>query len=167
LIHLSSDLVFDGEQDAPYTEEDEPNPITAYGRDKADAERAVLEAHPEALVVRTSLLYGGAEPGPQERLAAAPDAFFFTDEIRSPVHVGDLAAALLELAGGAQAGILHAAGADPLSRFEFAGLLTGRPVRGASLAESRQVRPRNCSLSSARAASLLRARLRGAREVLD
>jgi dTDP-4-dehydrorhamnose reductase len=167
LIHLSSDLVFDGERDAPYTEDDEPNPITPYGRDKADAERAVLEAHPEALVVRTSLLYGGGEPGPQERMAADPEAVFFTDEIRSPVQVGDLAAALLELAGGAHAGILHTAGADALSRFEFAGLLAGRPVRGAPLEASDQVRPRNCSLSSARAAALLRTRLRGAREVLD
>lgn len=166
LVHLSSDLVFDGEQDAPYVEDDEPNPITAYGRDKADAERAVLEAHPGALVVRTSLLYGGAEPGPQERMASDPEAVFFTDEIRSPVHVGDLAAALLELAGGAQTGILHAAGGDALSRFEFARLLARRPVRGLSLAQSEDVRPRNCSLSSARAGELLRTRLRGAREVL-
>jgi dTDP-4-dehydrorhamnose reductase len=168
LIHLSSDIVFDGEQDAPYTEQDEPNPITEYGRDKADAERAVLAAHPDALVVRTSLLYGGAEPGPQERLAADPDAVLFTDEIRSPVHVGDLAAALLELAGGAPAGILHLAGVDALSRFDFARLLAPHPgrVRGAPLARSEHVRPRNCSLSSARARDLLGARLRGAREVL-
>jgi dTDP-4-dehydrorhamnose reductase len=168
LIHLSSDLVFDGEQDAPYTEEDEASPITAYGRDKADAERAVLEAHPDALVVRTSLLYGGAEPGPQERMAADPEAVFFTDEIRSPVHVGDLAAALLELVGGAEAGILHAAGADALSRYELARLLAPHPerVRGVPLARSEHVRPRNCSLSSARARELLRTRLRGAREVL-
>ena len=169
LIHLSSDLVFDGEQDAPYAEEDEPNPITRYGRDKADAERAVLEAHPGALVVRTSLLYGGAEPGPQERMAADPEAVFFTDEVRSPVHVGDLAAALLELAGGDLTGILHAAGADALSRFELARLLAPHPerVRGATLAEAGPLRPRNCSLSSARAGELLRTRLRGAREVLQ
>jgi dTDP-4-dehydrorhamnose reductase len=169
LIHLSSDLVFDGEKDEPYSEEDEPHPITAYGRDKADAERAVLEAHPGALVVRTSLLYGGAEPGPQERMAADPEAVFFTDEIRSPVHVGDLAVALLELAGGTQTGILHAAGADALSRLEFARLLAPHPerVRRAPLAESEHVRPRNCSLSSARAGQLVRTPLRGAREVLE
>jgi dTDP-4-dehydrorhamnose reductase len=169
LIHLSSDLVFDGEKGAPYTEEDEPGPITAYGRDKADAEAAVREAHPGALVVRTSLLYGGAEPGPQERLAADPEARFFTDEIRSPVQVGDLAAALLELAGTERAGILHLGGADALSRHELARLLAPDPerVRAATLAESGLVRPRDCTLSSARAAALLRTRLRGAREVLE
>ena len=100
-------------------------------------------------------------------MAAAPEAVFFIDEIRSPVQVGDLAAALLELAEGTQAGILHVAGADALSRFELARLLSPHPerVRGAPLGD--RPRPRNCALSSARARQLLRTRLRGAREVLD
>ncbi|MGH2799496.1 MAG: SDR family oxidoreductase, partial [Thermoleophilaceae bacterium] len=169
LIHLSTDLVFDGRKDGAYTEEDEPGPIIAYGRDKADAETAVREAHPEALVVRTALLYGGAEPGPQERMATDPEAAFFTDELRSPVHVGDLAAALLELAGGERSGFLHVAGAEVLSRYELARLLAPRPerVRAGTIAGSGLVRPRNCALSSARAHALLRTRLRGAREVLE
>jgi dTDP-4-dehydrorhamnose reductase len=168
LIHLSTDVVFDGEKGAPYVEEDEPAPITPYGRDKADAERAVLAAHPGALVVRTSLLYGGAEPGAQERLAADPEARFFTDELRSPVQVGDLAAALLELAARAESGVLHLAGADALSRWELARLLAPDPerVRAATVAGSGLVRPRDCTLSSARAAALLETRLRGARELL-
>jgi dTDP-4-dehydrorhamnose reductase len=169
LVHISTDVVFGGEKGSPYTEEDEPDPITPYGRDKADAERAVLEAHPEALVVRTSLMYGGAEPGPQERMAADPDAVFFTDEMRSPVHVGDLAAALLELVAREETGLLHLAGADAVSRFDFARLLTPHPerVRSGTIAGSGLVRPRNCALSSARAAALLETRLRGAREVLE
>jgi dTDP-4-dehydrorhamnose reductase len=167
LVHVSSDVVFDGEKGAPYVEEDEPTPLTDYGRAKADAERAVLAAHPEALVVRTSLLYGGAEPGPQERLAADPGASFFTDEFRCPIQVGDLAAALLELVAGDRIGVLHVAGADRLSRAEFAALLAGRPVRTASIAESGLVRPRDCSLAIDRARALLRTPLRGACDVLD
>jgi dTDP-4-dehydrorhamnose reductase len=169
LVHLSTDVVFDGEKGEPYVEEDEPRPVTDYGRDKADAERAVREAHPEALVVRTSLMYGGAEPGPRERAAADPDAVFFTDELRSPVHVADLADALLELADGDQSGILHVAGADALSRYDFARLLAPNPerVRASTIAGSGLARPRYCVLSSARAAGLLRTRLRGVREVLD
>jgi dTDP-4-dehydrorhamnose reductase len=169
LIHVSTDVVFDGEKGAPYTEDDEPRPITPYGRDKADAEQAVLEAHPDALVVRTSLLYGGARAGPQERMALDPDAVFLTDELRCPVQVGDLAAALLELVGTGLAGILHVAGADALSRYELARLLSPHPerVRGAALAEAGLVRPRNCSLSTERARGLLRTRVRGAREVLE
>ena len=115
LVQISTDVVFDGEKGAPYTEEDEPAPLTDYGQAKADAERAVRETHPRALVVRTSLIYGGREPGPQERLAADPSAAFFTDEMRCPIHVGDLADALIELAGSQRSGLLHVAGADPVS----------------------------------------------------
>jgi dTDP-4-dehydrorhamnose reductase len=166
LVHLSTDVVFDGEKGEPYVEEDEPTPLTDYGRAKADAERAVPEAHPGALVVRTSLIYGGPEPGPQERLAADPAAAFFTDEVRCPIQVGDLAAALIELSGMDLAGVLHVAGADRLSRRDFAQLLTGRPVRAASSADSGLLRPRDCSLAIDRARAVLRTRLRGAREVL-
>jgi dTDP-4-dehydrorhamnose reductase len=167
LVHVSTDVVFDGEKGSPYTEEDEPVPLTDYGRDKADAERGVLGAHPAALVVRTSLIYGGPEPGPQERLAADPGATFFTDEVRCPIQVRDLADALLELAGSDRTGFLHVAGADALSRHAFAELLAGRAVRGATVAESGSVRPRDCSLAINRAKALLRTRLRGAREVLE
>jgi dTDP-4-dehydrorhamnose reductase len=166
LVHVSTDVVFDGEKGEPYVEEDEPAPLTDYGRDKADAERGVLEAHPAALVVRTSLIYGGAEPGPQERLAADPDASFFTDEVRCPIQVGDLAEALIELTRSELRGVLHVAGADRLSRREFAELLAGHPVRGASSSDSGLVRPLDCSLAIDRACAVLRTRLRGAREVL-
>jgi dTDP-4-dehydrorhamnose reductase len=167
LVHLSTDVVFDGEKGAPYVEEDEATPLTDYGRAKADAERAVLAEHPGALVVRTSLIYGGARPGPQERLAADPDATFFTDEVRCPIQVCDLADALIELAATDLSGVLHVAGADRLSRHEFAELLAGRAVRAASTADAGVVRPRDCSLAIDRARGLLRTRLRGAREVLE
>jgi dTDP-4-dehydrorhamnose reductase len=167
LVHVSTDLVFDGEKGSPYVEEDDPAPVNDYGRDKADAERGVLDACPDAAVVRTSLIYGGPEPGPQERMAADPDAAFFTDEYRCPVQVGDLAAALLELASSAHAGVLHVAGADSVSRHQLAELLSGGPVRAASQADAAEARPRDCSLSIERARGLLRAPLRGVREVLN
>jgi dTDP-4-dehydrorhamnose reductase len=166
LVHVSTDLVFDGEKGSPYVEEDEPAPLSDYGRAKADAERAVLEVCPAAAVVRTSLIYGGPDPGPQERMAADRSATFFTDEVRCPIQVGDLAEALLELSGSDHAGLLHVAGADRLSRHELAELLSGGPVRASSLAEAGEVRPRDCSLSIERAQALLGTRLRGARTVL-
>jgi dTDP-4-dehydrorhamnose reductase len=167
LVHVSTDLVFDGEKGEPYVEEDEPAPLGEYGRAKADAERGVLDACPKAAVVRTSLIYGGPEPGAQERLAADPSAAFFTDEVRCPIDVGDLAGALLELAVADYAGLLHVAGADRLSRYQLAQLLRGGPVRAASLAEASERRARDCSLSIERAKGLLDTRLRGAREVLE
>ena len=166
LVQLSTDVVFDGEKGGPYTEADEPTPLTDYGRAKADAERGVLAACPAALVVRTSLIYGGDRPGPQERLAADPEAVFFSDEVRCPIQIGDLADALIELAATERSGLLHVAGADRLSRAEFAELLAGRAVRTATVAGSGLIRPRDCSLAIESARSLLRTRLRGAHEVL-
>ena len=163
LIQLSTDLVFDGSRGG-YRERDERAPVSSYGRSKAEAERRVTEAHPEATVVRTSLIYGGSAPGPQERLAQE-NRRFYVDEIRSPVQVGDLADALLELLELSAPGPLHVAGADAVSRFDFAVLLGADPAR---LEPGRTTPDRapDVSLDSSRAASLLATRLRGVYEVL-
>jgi dTDP-4-dehydrorhamnose reductase len=163
LVHLSTDLVFDGAR-GRYREEDGPAPVNSYGRSKAEAERRVAAAHPAASIVRTSLIYGGAEPGPQERLARA-NRRFFVDELRSPVQVGDLAAALLELVELDHAGPLHLGGADDVSRFDFAVLLGADPAT-LEAAHTTPDRAPNVTLDSTRAAGLLRTRLRGVREVL-
>jgi dTDP-4-dehydrorhamnose reductase len=164
LVHLSTDLVFDGAR-GRYREDDIPAPVNAYGRSKAEAERLVEELHSDATIVRTSLLYGGAEPGPQERLAAEGTRFF-VDEIRSPVQVGDLAEALLEVLALELPGPLHLGGADDLSRFDFAVLLGADPER-IEQAHTTPDRAPNVSLDSSRAAALLQTRLRGAYEVLS
>src|SRR5829696_9159977 len=86
LVHLSTDVVFDGRKGAAYVEEDEPAPCTAYGAAKAEAELRVAAAAPGALLVRTSLVMGGPghEPSKHELVARDPAATFFADEIRSP-----------------------------------------------------------------------------------
>jgi dTDP-4-dehydrorhamnose reductase len=55
LIHVSTDALLDG-YDAPYADDAPATPLTRYGRSKAAGEVAVLEAHPGALCVRTSLI---------------------------------------------------------------------------------------------------------------
>jgi dTDP-4-dehydrorhamnose reductase len=178
LIHISSDALFDGTREGQYTEEDAPCPITSYGEAKATAERLVFQHDPQALVVRTSLLYGGATPGAHEQLVldaadGRAEVVFFRDELRCPVVVGDLAAALLELAPSALDGVLHVAGADVVSRYDFARMVAvahGRSpdrLRSGLSAESGMRRPRNCALDCSRARILLRTRLRGVREVLS
>ena len=154
LVHVSTDLVFDGEH-APYDEDAVPRPVSEYGRAKLEAERFVTDG----LVVRTSLLYG--KPGPQEALAARDDVVFHEDEIRCPAHVADLAAALLELAACDVTGILHVAGPDAVSRLELARLLGARDPTGAPTPRDRA---KNVALDSSRAAGLLTTRLRGIRE---
>ena len=165
LVHLSTDVVFDGQKGAPYVEEDMPCPVTEYGRAKAEAEVRVLAACPDALVVRTSLIVGGpgAAPSKHEQVALDPAMTFYEDEIRCPIQVGDLAAALRELADLDVSGVLHVAGWDAVSRADLAELVAGQPVRRAPAPPGR---PLDCSLDSSRARALLRTDLRGVRTVL-
>jgi dTDP-4-dehydrorhamnose reductase len=162
LVHLSTDVVFDGRKGAPYVEDDPVSPITEYGISKAEAERRVEDAYPGALIVRTSLIVGGPEPSKHELAATGPGRWY-TDEIRSPVQVTDLANALLELAEQDLAGPLHVAGADGVSRAELAELIAGGPVETAAAPPGR---PLDCRLDSSRAQALIRTRLRGVRQVL-
>jgi dTDP-4-dehydrorhamnose reductase len=101
LVHISSDLVFAGTGTRALTEDDEPAPVTPYGASKLEAERL---CPPDALIVRTSLIYGGPGLGAQEQMVldvadGGREMAFFTDELRCPIAVADLAAAVLELAG--------------------------------------------------------------------
>jgi dTDP-4-dehydrorhamnose reductase len=175
LIHISTDIVFDGRKSSPYTEEDEPRPLDDYGRSKLEAEQRVLYLHRDALVVRTSLLVGSEQPGRQEQavLEAARgerDIAFFEDEWRSPILVSDFAAALLELVDLDVTGLLHVAGEEPMNRYELAceiavahGLPTDRLRRG-TIAESGLDRAGNCVLDSSRARAILGTPLPGVRD---
>lgn len=162
LIHLSSDVVFDGTI-GHYTEEDVPAPVNEYGRSKAEAELRVADAHPGATIVRTSLIYGTPD-GPQERLARAGTRFY-VDELRSPIQVGDLAQALLELLELPFPGPLHIAGADDVSRYDFAVLL-GADETKIERAQTTPDRAPDVTLDSSQATALLGTRLRGVYEVL-
>lgn len=163
LVHLSTDLVFDGRK-GRYREEDAPGPVNDYGRSKAEAERRVAGAHPGATIARTSLIYGGLEPGPQE-LLAREGTRFFVDERRSPVHAADLAGALLDLLQLDVPGPLHMGGADDVDRYAFALLLGADPER-IEQGHTTPDRAPDVTLDSSRAAALLPTRLRGVREVL-
>jgi dTDP-4-dehydrorhamnose reductase len=176
LVHLSTDLVFAG-RGGPYREDDPVEPVLEYGRSKAAAEHAVMVADPSAVVVRTSLIYGGEQlSGHERRILEVADGHaelaFFTDELRCPVRVADLADALLAVASSDTAGPLHLAGADGVSRYEFACLVAaahGRRtdhLRTTASAETAPQRPRDCRLDSGRAAGLLGAALPGVRSVL-
>ncbi|WP_255603903.1 sugar nucleotide-binding protein, partial [Oscillochloris sp. ZM17-4] len=177
MVHMSSDVIFDGERAEPYTEDDPPAPISAYGEAKAAAERLVAAAHPGAAIVRTSLIYGFDPIDRQTRFALEIAAGqrgdrLFSDEYRCPIVVDDLAAALLELAETDYAGVLNIAGAERLSRHEIGALLARAlghdpaAIQAGRSADLPVRRPRNCALDIGRASALLRTRLRGLREVL-
>lgn len=118
LVHVSSDAVFSGGR-VRYDESCLPDPLTPYGAAKAAAETGVRLVNPGAVVARTSLIIGGQRSehvrAVHELAAGTRPGILFTDGIRCPVHVADLAAALLELASGDRFGVHHLAGADPMS----------------------------------------------------
>jgi dTDP-4-dehydrorhamnose reductase len=164
LVHLSTDVVFDGLLGRPYVEGDPVSPVTDYGRAKAAAEDAVRSEHPRALVVRTSLIYGGDPPSRHAVVARDPSMTFYEDEVRCPIELGDLSNALLELVADDAEGILHVAGAEGVSRCEFARLVARTDVRCAPAPPGR---PLDCRLDSSRAQAQLTTRLRGVREVFE
>lgn len=124
-IHVSTDQVFRGGAHA-YSEEDLVTPVGEYGTWKAQAEEMILATHHDALIVRTSLLYGTSILAPiQHDVAAVLRGHlrmrFFTDEIRCPAHAGDVAKGICILAGRSEVdGIIHIAGPQPVSRADLA-----------------------------------------------
>ena len=165
LIHVSTDVVFAG-RPQPYTEADRPDPIIEYGRDKADAEGAVVRAHADALILRPSLIYGTDRLGPcqidvERALNGTAHTAFFTDEWRCPVHAADVAAAITALADRPEVtGPMHVAGPQAISRADFARRIAEHlqldPTRvpTASIADSGQTRPGVVLLDSSRAVAL-------------
>jgi dTDP-4-dehydrorhamnose reductase len=178
LIHLSTDALFDGTK-GNYVEEDPPTPITPYGRSKALGEEEVRASSAEAVIVRTSLIYGWRPHiGRQTRwmvedLSAGKPVRLFTDVLRCPIWVETLAAAVVELAGMNYTGVLHVAGAQALSRYEFGVRLLrfhGLDLGSVAPALSREVAPGlplDCTLDCSRARALLRTPLPGVDEVLS
>ena len=178
LIHISTDVLFDGER-GNYVEEDPPRPITPYGRSKALAEGEVRDSGVEAVIVRTSLIYGWQPRLSRsvrwmiEDLQVGKPVRLFTDELRCPIWVRSLAAAVVELTGLDYRGILHVAGAQPLSRHEF-GVRMLRfcdvdtsPIIPTRSRGSGLHRPLDCTLDCSRARALLCTPLPGVDEVLE
>jgi len=174
LVLVSSDVVFSG-ADGLYAESAPPDPITAYGAAKAAAETTTLAVCPDAVVARSSLILGdGCSKQEQlvHELVAGAEGALFDDEQRCPVHVADLAAALVELAGNDIQGVLHVAGAQAMSRLELGRLIARRDgldadsLRGTSRAAAGAAGPIDVRLDSTRASQLLTTRLRGAGEFL-
>jgi len=183
LVHVSTDLVFGAREpgNGGFREEDPPGPVSEYGRSKAAGEVAVLEEFPEALVVRLPLMYGeslGRGRGASDSLLAAIQRgdrpVVFSDEWRTPLEVGNAARALAELVTRDERGILHVAGPDRVSRYEFALVVleSTRPFRtppsdlvtaGTRAASRQSSRPADVSLDTTRARALLATPLLGVR----
>jgi dTDP-4-dehydrorhamnose reductase len=149
IVHISTDYVFDGAKGAPYTEDDRPNPLSAYARTKYEGEQRVLASGAAACVLRTAWLYGWQGKNFVKAILAAAERGgplrVVADQVGSPTAARDLSEAIAALIerGGVR-GLFHVVNSGACSRFEFAKAIVGGRVEVLPIttAEAGRVAPR-------------------------
>lgn len=127
-VYYSTEYVFDGNpsRPGPYREDDVTHALSVYGCSKLAGEAAVLRAHPGALVLRTTVVYGPDGRGKNyvyslmRNLGAGRRMRVPADQISTPTYNRDLVRATLGLVDAGASGIWHVCGPELLSRMEFA-----------------------------------------------
>ena len=122
LIHLSTDFVFDGEN-GPYREEDQPNPLSYYGKSKYEAEKLLEASNTKWSIARTIIVYGIGENmsrsnivlWAKEALEKGNPLTIVDDQFRSPTLAEDLAMGCWLIAKKEAKGIYHLSGKDVMS----------------------------------------------------
>lgn len=180
LIHISTDAVFDGEE-GNYTEEDKTNPINIYSKTKLNAERAIEEVSRNYCILRTTI-YGlnlkdkkSLSEWVLEKLEKKEEIQGFSDIFFSPINVTNLGRVILELCEKRYVGILNVGGSESCSKFHFAreiarvfGYDEALVVSGNSEGHVfKAKRPKNISLNSEKACSILSTKLKNIREGLE
>ena len=145
VVQISTDYVFDGDLDRPYTELDQTNPRSIYGQTKLEAELAMRE---KDLVVRTSWLcglYGSNILKTIVRLASSESPMVFVDDqIGHPSFTRDVAGTIRQLVDLQAHGIFHVTNQGAVSWFEFAQTIVeymGRPNTQVSPIAASQLDP--------------------------
>lgn len=175
LIYISTDMVFDGEK-GNYSENDQPHPLSVYGKSKAEAEQQALAVNPNTVVCRIALMFGrgvfrrnySSEWLEREllRRVAQPDLAplgLYNDQYRSMISVNNVTRAILELTESDFRGVLHIGGVERISRFAFGEKLCRRLNLPMTLVQPiaqnenplQARRPRDVSLNISRAQSHL------------
>jgi dTDP-4-dehydrorhamnose reductase len=131
-VHFSTDYVFDGTAGRPYTENDRPHPLGAYGVSKLAGELYAQAYLDRPLIIRTSGVFG---PGGLNtargnfielmlRLAAGKQPIrVVEDHVASPTYAPLLAARTADLVEGKQHGLFHVGGGTPISWFHYAAMI--------------------------------------------
>ena len=124
IVHFSTDYVFDGTQNTPYTEDFPYNPINVYGQSKLQGELYLKEYSNNYILIRTAWLYGKngknfvdtiIDKAHTEQILQVVD-----DQIGSPTYTVDLASAVKVLIEGNHTGIFHVTNRGTCSWYEFA-----------------------------------------------
>jgi dTDP-4-dehydrorhamnose reductase len=145
LIQVSTDFVFDGRGGRPYRPNDPTGPTCVYGASKLAGEAAVIEAAPDALIVRTAWVYGASGANflvtMLRLMASRPELGVVADQIGTPTSTLTLAAALWGLAGTDARGVLHYTDAGVASWYDFAQAIAEEGVAAGVLERAPSVRP--------------------------
>jgi len=139
LIHYSTDYVFDGERDRPYTEDAPTAPLNVYGATKLAGEQAIAASGAAALVLRTSWVYGLRGANfllTMRRLAAERDELsIVADQTGTPNWCRELARATARIVGeglpalAARSGLYHLSSTGSTTWYEFARAILGDGAR--------------------------------------
>lgn len=126
IIHISTDYVFDGEHNRPYTESDKVNPLGEYGRSKRRGEMQLLDFAPDGIVLRTAWIFS---PEGKNFVTAMCEAArerkpikMISDKISSPTSADELAQAIVTIMRSSRwiGGIYHFSGMGSASRYDMA-----------------------------------------------
>ncbi|MHB8652832.1 MAG: dTDP-4-dehydrorhamnose reductase [Terriglobia bacterium] len=124
MVYISTDYVFDGKKNSPFTETDAPNPINVYGRSKLQGEKYVAELVEHSWIVRTSWLFGPLGKNFVEAILArarqGESLWVVDDQVGAPTYTIDLAEKLVEVVERGKSGVYHVTGQGYCSWFEFA-----------------------------------------------
>ena len=162
LIHYSTDYVFDGTKAGPYTEEDEPRPMSVYGRTKLAGDQAIEAVDVPYLILRTSWVYGARGKNfllTILRLARERDELkIVDDQIGAPTWSRAIARAtadILKRLGYGQPGF-HAACAERRGVYNFtaAGQISWHGFAAAILENAKNLRPIDVALALERVPAL-------------
>lgn len=124
LVHISTDFIFDGKKTAPYLEDDQPGPLSVYGKSKLLGEQQIQRSGlKKFFIIRTSWLYGAGGSNFVEtiiRLAKErTELKIIADQLGSPTWTDDLAKAVFTLLQTKDYGIYHFSNEGECSWFEF------------------------------------------------
>ncbi|MEO0179250.1 MAG: dTDP-4-dehydrorhamnose reductase [candidate division WOR-3 bacterium] len=123
LVHFSTDYVFDGNKNSPYTIYDIPNPINNYGKSKLMGEEIVKNSKYEnVLIIRTSWLFGIGKSSFVSKILNMinNEVIYMTEQISNPTYSKDLAIRVYKMIKQGYKGLFHLTGALSVSRYELA-----------------------------------------------
>jgi dTDP-4-dehydrorhamnose reductase len=177
LVHYSTDYVFDGEKRTPYTEDDQPGPLSHYAHTKLQGEKAIAGSGCRHLTLRTSWVYGPRASNfyqiIRRRAAAGEPMRMVNDQTSVPTTSAFVASHTTELLRVKAEGLLHLVPSGQATRYEFAYevvrvLGSKSPVQAARSADfpTAARRPAYSVMSNAAAARLLGCDLPHWREML-